>query len=237
MFQTIRQNAVSQWTATTKRQGCGLDECYADSIECAWQTRAMDDLGYCHISLFCSLADWACNMTDVLMDHRFDAMDFVDANHSQALSRFYTRVLLVASEVFADLEKIAVEAGHCKDIASARAFLSSNTAPAWIDDLHQFINRVCKHKFKNIHQCNHHLPICFEDEISRTGHANPIRVGSVDIEGGDAIQFPRLASICDAICGAYAKIDELFQADEVAFKKICDKFDDPSCLDAEREKA
>jgi hypothetical protein len=237
MFQTIREDAVSKWAATTKRQGCGLDENYADSIECVWQTRAINGLGYCHISLFCSLADWACNMTDVLTDHRFDAMELLDANHSQVLSRFYTRVLLVASEVFGDLEQLAVEAGRCKDQTSARTFLSPDTDPGWINNLHHFINRICKHKFKNLHQCNHHLPICFEDQTPATAPANPIRLGNVDIEGGDAIQFPRLISICDAICVAYRKIDEVFQADEDVFKRICDRFNDPSCTDEEPEEA
>lgn len=237
MFQATRENAVSQWVANTKRQGCGSDECYADSIECAWQTRAIDVLGYCHISLFCSLADWACNMTDVLTDHRFDAMTFADANHSQVLSRFYTRVLLVASEIFADLENLVVEAGCCKDQSSARTFLSPDTDPGWINNLHHFINRVCKHKYKNIHRCNHHLPICFEDQIPPTGHANPIRVRNVALESGDAIQFPCLSSICDAICVAYAKVDAIFKADEDAFKRICDKFNDPSCLEGEPEEA
>ena len=62
-------------------------------------------------------------------------------------------------------------------------------------------------------------------------------VGSVDTHSGDAIQFPRLASVCNAICHAYSVIDELFKRDKAAFKTICDAFDDPSCGEAEADKA
>jgi hypothetical protein len=235
MFGSIRQSVVNRWAANTKRVGCGVEECYADSMECSWQQHAVDDLGYCHISLFCSLADWACNMTDVLTDERYDHLDLADTEHAQVFSRFYTRVLLVASELLADLEKIAMQSPTIKDLQGARRFLSPSGSETWIHELHGFINQVCKHKYGNIHQCNHHLPICFEDAKSSIVFSNPIKVGAVDTKGADSIQFPSLISVCDAICNAYSTVDMLFKNDSDTFKRICDKFNDPSCAEEEAD--
>jgi hypothetical protein len=237
MFGPIREDAVSRWASSTKRVGCGVDECYAASVECSWQERAVEASGYCHISLFCSLAEWACNLTDLLTDDRYDSLDLANPDHAQVLARFYTRILLVASELFADFDRLAMEAKQTKDQQAARSFLSPSGAPTWIHDCQGFINQVCKHKYGNIHQCNHHLPIICEDDKSALSFSNPIRVGSVDIKHGDAICFPSLSSVCDAICDAYSAIDSLFKADADAFKRICDAFNDPSCADAKQDGA
>jgi hypothetical protein len=85
--------------------------------------------------LFCSLADWTCNITDILTDHRFDQLDLEDELGGEIVARFYTRFLLVASELFVDLEQLGMDARQDNDRQRARQFLSPNHDETWLHNL------------------------------------------------------------------------------------------------------
>jgi hypothetical protein len=220
-FGPIRLAAVEKWQADSSRDCSSVTECYDESYECRWQYRATDDGTFSHISIFCSLADWSCNISDTLTDARYDGLDLSNPDDLDTLARFYTRFLMVVAEVFSDLEAIM---DACTAKRDARDRLSATKG--WINQFHCFVNRACKHKFKNLHVCNHHLPLCFDDLSTPCGYSNPICIGHVDIENADAVQFPALSDVTDAIIHAYKTIDALFDDEPAAFKRLCTKFDE-----------
>jgi hypothetical protein len=113
-----------------------------------------------HSNFICSFIAWLDNITDLLTDERFDSKRFDSDKDSHVLFRYYTRVLLVASEILEDYTalKMAITAGKKKKEARK----SLDTDPDW---LLGFINTVCKHKAgkDNLHSCNNHLDIKFKD--------------------------------------------------------------------------
>lgn len=229
LFGPCRVAALEQWQTGTNRTGCDIDECYNESYECRWQKHAQD-LGYTHISLFCSLADWSCNITDLLSDTRYDNHDFDNNAHQDILARYYTRLMMVIAEHLADLQYIAKEMGA----KTARQQISSTQDPKWVNNFHSFVNRVCKHKAevksesKNIHYCNHHLPYCFGDMNNPCQFSNPIQFSNVDLAQGDSIRYPKLAELIDGVLTAYSQVDQLLMAGKSAFRDMVGKCDNPN---------
>jgi hypothetical protein len=125
LFKDVRQQAFDLWERETNRV-CSLDnDDMTGSIECKWQDRARDQLGYEHISMFCSLGEWANNITDILKDFSCDYYNFLNETHCQALFRYYTRFLLVISEMLTDFEEIIKKSKAVKQ-RQARKFIANS---------------------------------------------------------------------------------------------------------------
>ena len=137
--------------------------------------------------------------------------------------------MMVIAEHLADLQKIAEKTG-IRNTKAARQRISPPTDPNWVDNLHSFVNRVCKHKADrhNIHYCNHHLPYCFADMNAPCSFSNPIELQNVNLANGDVIQFPKLTDLVDAVLTAYVQVERLLMSDETAFRALCKEFDDPN---------
>jgi len=192
LFGNIRKQTFHLWQVGTNRN-CQLDnDDITGSFECKWQDRATFELDYQHISIFCSLGEWASNISDILKDESCDYYDFLNDENRQALFRYYTRLLLVVSEIICDFEEIVqkIESSQTK---KAREFLSDKRGE--VDSLLNFVNRVCKHKVKTMHRCNHHLPIWFDDCPQRHAFTKPISIGNLDFNQPDGI----LRSSCSVI--------------------------------------
>jgi hypothetical protein len=161
LFGQVREPAFELWQQGTKRDCFPINDVVLESYECKWQDRAVFELGYDHISIFCSLADWASNVSDILRNNLYDCFDLLDDEDRQALFRYYTRLLLVISELLSDFEQMVVAARRMNNLGAARNLLSNT--PGEVHAVFGFINSVCKHKAKGIHRCNHHLPLWFDD--------------------------------------------------------------------------
>lgn len=220
LFGQVREQALELWKATTFRDCEAVNDDITNSYECMWQDRATS-LNYKHISIFCSLGEWANNITDVLKDESCDDYSFLDPEHCQALFRYYTRMFLVTSEMLSDFEEITAFV-NSTDVKSARTFLSDK--PFGLDTLFGFTNTVCKHKAKHIHLCNHHLPIWFEDCSEVCPFVQPITIGHLDFDQPDGIFMPTLADVIMTVVICYNRLNELFERETNKFKAICDRY-------------
>lgn len=112
LFGEIRKAALEYWAAQTGRQirdangNLLLTDDFVDAYECDWQN------GYNggHVHLFCSLGDWASNLTDLLKDDRYDELDLESEDDAKLLFRHYTRMLLIISEILTDFQDIYIHA-------------------------------------------------------------------------------------------------------------------------------
>lgn len=221
LFGEQRKQVLQYWEEQTNRDCRPINDDMNSSFECKWQDRARDDFGYNHISIFCSLGEWANNISDILKDEIYDKYIFQNDDQSQALFRYYTRLLLVVSEMLSDFSNI-VKMMSSFDTTKAREFLSDNKRD--VNSLLEFINKVCKHKVNNFHQCNHHLPILFEDQKENPEFYSPISVKNINLSNPDAILMPKLNFIIQIVLNCYARIDELFDSEIDKFKIICEKY-------------
>lgn len=229
-FGDIRKQAFQLWVQGTKRDCRWDNDDIVDSFECKWQDRA-SDLGYDHISIFCSLGEWANNLSDFLKDETYDFYDFLDKDHSQVLFRYYTRLLLVISEILGDFEEIVQKVESPKN-KNARDSLSSTKGE--VDSLINFINRVCKHKVnypqkRGFHHCNHHLPIWYKDCKQNSTFTRPISIENLDFKQPDSVLIPELDYLVRVILNCYTNLDNLFEKKPDKFKMICDEYNGISC--------
>ena len=222
IFGPIRLVSLDYWKDESHRTTDAINDDITASIECKWQDRATLECGYEHISIFCSLGDWASNISDLLKEESYDFYSFIDEEASQALYRYYTRFLLVASEIISDFEEI-VRIVNDSDVKRSRNFLSRRDGE--VDSLLGFINSVCKHKVRKIHRCNHHLPIWFLDCDRENPYEKPISLSVLNLSDPDSILIPRLIDLLDIILDGYQRIDTLFESDEVKFAAICQQYD------------
>ncbi len=221
-FGKVREQAFLIWQATTNRNCEGINDDIRGSFECKWQDRATLEK-YEHISIFCSLGDWANNITDILKDNSCDDCSFFDHEHCLALFRYYTRLLLVTSEILSDFEDMIARVKQADSkTKTTRAFLSDE--PISVDALLGFINTVCKHKVHNIHRCNHHLPIWFQDSQMNCPFTAPIEIGNLAFSQPDSILMPKLSDIIMTIVVCYNRLDDLFGKEADMFKSICDVY-------------
>jgi hypothetical protein len=118
-FYDFRIDALKKWLAITNRD---FDLKYSnicnddinDSFECSWQNLYEQK----HVHVFCGIGDWANNITDILLDTRYDYLYLTNNNQknneeyeeeSKMLFRYHTRLLLVVSEMITDFEDILAE--------------------------------------------------------------------------------------------------------------------------------
>lgn len=240
-FGNIRENTLWRvWVSGTSRKLYTLKESkyenliydtYWESYECIWQGKAeslKEDVNW-HVPHFCSLGEWARNVTDLLTDDRYDELSFVDVTDQEFLFRYYVRLLLIVSEILADFDSILHEANlTTSNQQSARRKLLSDHIN--VHQLMQYINTVCKHKSSsNLHLHNHHLKYWFEDSEMDCPFANPISLSKSNFDmhdKPDGITVPSLASIVIAITDGYATLGKLFEQYPEKFNDFCLKVGD-----------
>jgi hypothetical protein len=106
-YSKIRKDALKQWESHSKRV-FKKTEILTDSFECKWQNEA-EAFGYNHISIFCSIGQFGSHITDLLRDHRFDKYEFDQSGGiNEMLFRYYSRILLIASEIFTDFQDLYI---------------------------------------------------------------------------------------------------------------------------------
>lgn len=235
-FFETRINALEYWIEGTHRviadkySGLTNDD-YSGSFECQWQNKS--ECG--HVSIFCSVGEWASNITDILREESLDKYFFKKEDEGRKLFRYYTRLLLVVSEMLTDFQDMYLQANELKSNAvnndTARKFLFPIkeilhlTNP--IQEMFDFVNKICKHKTKNIHKCNHHLPLVFSDNKSEFYDTNClIHLQNLDFTTPkQGILVPTLRQILYTVITCYKSMDEHFNdPDSNGFKKICELF-------------
>lgn len=236
-FFEYRLNALNYWIDSTNRiitdkYSTIPSDNLVNTFECRWQNKSTKG----HISIFCSLGEWASNITDILKDESLDKCYFENEEESQLLYRYFTRLLLVVSEILTDFQDIYIVSlglnpknnSHKKQ-AAPRKFLFGikEVDPDPLTEILNFINNVCKHKTQHIHKCNHHLPIHFEDNTntSKLDLKEFIHIKNLEFSTNKAgIVMPKLSSILYTIILCYEKLNYYFESDEPAFDKICEVY-------------
>ena len=171
----VRKDVLTDWKSRSKRVFKVTDN-LVDTIECSWQNKAFD-LGYNHISIFCSIGQFVSHITDLLRDYRFDKYEFGKSEEvNELIFRYYSKILLIASEDFTNFQDLYILADEKittnqlnrfskNEIRvkqdNARHKLAKGTEK--IKKLLDYINKICKHKTANFHLCNHHIQFLFED--------------------------------------------------------------------------
>lgn len=254
-FGAVRRSALDYWLQQTSREevfyiseysnGVTCDDFFENSLECQWQEKVREvklDEDW-HVSYFCSLGEWASNITDLLLDNRYDSLP-LNGDHieqeQKILFRYYTRVLLILSEMltdfiqmYADFHQIETN-GNEQDI---RKKLSCGKLDVneWIT----FINHVCKHKAKknkgSIHQHNHHLPVWFDDANipcpytsiysahNVTGLIRSLK-NSSDSTLVNGILMPSLLYMIEILLNCYKVLDNEFQLYPDKFNDFCTNY-------------
>ena len=241
-FGEIRLDALGLWCRGTGRTLKALDDSlpiliddFIDGFECSWQTMAWDIKGKnWHVPHFCSLGDWASNITDILTDSRYDNITFgIDEEFDQCLFRYYTRFMLIISEVltgFADLLDVIFH------IEQPEARKKISTSEMKTRDLFSFINSVCKHKTSSdnlmkLHKCNNHLPILFEDSGQICHFVDPLKIGKNRVKSPDGpggIVMPKLEALVSVVLKSYKVLDEEFLKNPEKFEKFVSEQGDDS---------
>lgn len=182
-FKIIREAALNSWLTETKRQRKNETDEYIESFECRWQTGIEQPINETdHYSIFCSIGDWNTNLTDYLTDDRFDHFNFLIEENKDVLFRQYTKILLTASEIMTDFQdilstfregKLLTDYEFRDENINSRKELDKKSKIGETQRFFTFINNICKHKINNIHICNHHLNIHFEDvgSVSNSSYA------------------------------------------------------------------
>jgi hypothetical protein len=234
----IRKAALDHWMRATGRvrNEVGNDE-FHNSFECRWQNAFEEpsDTGV-HYSIFCSLGEFNTNLTDHLVDDRFDEYDFEVEEQAEVLFRLYTKINQTASEILTDFQdmlstfrigRILTTAELSREKGASRAELNRNLEEGLVQKYFEYFNNIFKHKANNMHFCNHHLPLRFMDF---GGAGNEFRnVVSLNTIGdyvarnrsprtADAIEIPLLMELIRILVNGYHVLDATFQADRNRFK-------------------
>lgn len=230
LFGPIRQAALIYWAEQTGRdiiddQGNPLlTDSFSGAYECVWQN------GYTggHVNLFCSLGDWACNLTDLLKDDRFDNLDLDNEEQSIVMFRFYTRLMLVVSELLTDFQDMYLHAQNLnpsrKNNSTARTFYFPNEKPDRITTVLNYINSTCKHKTQHIHICNDHLPIHFQDSSLRRRRLNYLSLTDTTTNGKTGILVPKLDYLIRTILTCYRRINSYFKQNRPNYQSLCQRY-------------
>lgn len=250
-YSNIRKDALKHWKSRSNRVFKVTDN-ISNSIECIWQKAAFD-LGYRHISIFCSIGEFGSHITDLLRDNRFDKYEFDQSEEiNELIFRYYSRILLITSEILTDFQDLYIIADQkltTKELGriqgktlrkyqdNARQNLANGTKN--IKELLDYINKICKHKTSNFHICNHHIKYLFNDfhknvnsKRRRIELGNINQFTSYDQETlimhnkPNFIVVPKLHFIIDLIIDGYKVLDNLFKNDKTKFDFTCNHYDD-----------
>jgi hypothetical protein len=122
------------------------------------------------------------------------------------------------------------------DKNASRELLSKYSGQVtFVQDLFTFMNKVMKHKARNLHLCNHHMTYCFADGGAACSGPDAIEVGNVDQfispkrstptqRKGKRVVIPKLDDILTAVLNGYRILDEEFRADKVRFEQFRQNF-------------
>lgn len=228
-FGPIRQAVLTYWAEQTGRTILDdngnylLSDTFEGAYECAWQNSYKGG----HVNLFCSLGDWASNLTDLLKDNRFDAFDLDATEQGIVMFRFYTRMMLVISELLTDFQDIylqtrGLDVRRQKNIA--RTYYFPNETPDRITRILNYINSTCKHKTQHIHMCNEHLPIIFEDSSLRRKRHSYISLDDTTTSSKNAILVPHLCYLVRSVLTCYRRLNSYFQSHRAEFRTLCSMY-------------
>jgi hypothetical protein len=169
------------------------------------------------------MGDWASNLTDTLLDNRYDILDYDnDEDVIAIIFRYYTRLLLLVSEMVDDFTHLFEHLNHSNQTKKAlRKTLDTNTIDT--DKLMRYINQVCKHKYENVHACNHHLPVFFDDSNLSHAFKNPISI-EVYPSHPDGIIMPKLKDVLGVIIKGYRTLDSRFLEEDGKPTKLLVEF-------------
>jgi hypothetical protein len=230
LFGPIRIKALEYWAKQTGRElydengNYLLTDSFDGAYECSWQDKHRGK----HVNLFCSLGDWACNLTDLLKDDRFDKLDLDNEEHAVVMFRFYTRAMLVISELLTDFQDIYLHSERLKPQSSnnpiARTFYFPKETPDRVTRILNYINSTCKHKAQHIHVCNDHLPIHFENSIRRKRKLNYLSLTDIQTIGKNGILVPDLEYLIKGVVTCYRKLNSYFNRNRQKFDALCLKF-------------
>jgi hypothetical protein len=228
-FKGIREAALEYWAAETGREirdqngALLLTDDFVGAYECDWQNGYRQG----HVHLFYSLGDWACNLTDMLKDDRFDELDLENEAHAQVLFRHYTRILLIISELLTDFQDTYIHAAQLTGNRqvknqAARAFYFPTTDR--INQVLNYINHVCKHKTQHLHTCNNHLPIHFSDAQARLPRLDYLSLEDSDAPGKNAVKVPELMFLIQTVIICYRRLNSYFRQNRANYRQFCTQF-------------
>ena len=232
-FGIVRNKALNLWLTGTRRKltphrNLRYDDFSFNDYECKWQQRSWSIHGdEWHVSHFCSLGEWASNITDTLDDVRFDMFTFQDEKDKSFLYRHYTRYMLIVLEMindFVDMLKLAEL--NLGNKTQRKSSLSSITD---VNELTNLINSLCKHKAdtrdgNHIHFHNHHLPIWFEDLGQPHSFQSPLSRFQAIQAHPDGILIPSIVDLTQIIIDAYKTLETHFMNDAAKFNVFASKY-------------
>jgi len=232
-FQLIRENCLIHWAQETGRKikdddgNMLLTDSFAGAYECEWQNKFPGG----HVNLFCSLEEWACNFTDMLKDDRLNYLDLDQEDDRLVVFRYFTRVMLIVSELLKDFQDIYLHANGLKSrkeqIDMTRNFYFPAETPSRITKIFNYINHTCKHKTQHIHICNDHLPIYFQDSFRPRKRYQYITIQDSTVLGKNAILVPKLQYLVRSMVICYRRINVFFKQYPANFRQLCANFSAP----------
>lgn len=231
-FGKIREAALKYWFEQTKRDPNHEDfsfETYEDIWARKYTSEGM------HNSLFCSMKEWNSHITDLLSDSSLDKFKFKfeDEEKSEVFFRYYTRFLLIISEVISDFSKmLELIVGGKQEMN--RKLLSSSELEFDVKQLIGYINNICKHKIekssdKALHNRNHHCQKVFADSPGYKRSNKAVHVGDF-IKAGIVkalIESPKLKDLIDQVMNCYIVVDKKMEAlNKSNRKSLLSKFEE-----------
>jgi len=225
-FKEIRNEVFKYWLKEldrTRAEG-DLSDNYSESYLCKWQNELTGKELHC--SFLCSIADWLDNFSDLLHDGRYDDLN---GESSEVLFRFYTKIMLIASEI---LEDFVCLHGKIKDIKKKKSMGKDLEQHGFRDgelgQLSNFINSVGKHKTEkeNYHVHNHHLKHEFED-FGGSVHENQISISSLSwstVDDETTILMPPLKYFAEVIVKLNHNLDKLLREEPGYMDKLNEIF-------------
>lgn len=235
-FKQVRQPVLDSWNKglIRSRKEKEWSDDYSSSKICAVQD-ACTAKGY-HCSILCSLGDWLDNVSDVLYDSNYDELNTEDPGDAGVLFRYYTRILLLVSEVMEDLVwlhlvGIGLEEKISNKAEAGRDLEKNILADRELKILSDFINSLCKHKAEhnNFHVDNHHLDIVFEDG-NAAKKDDQFRIDNMifgAMNKDTTILVPPLQYFIMVIVRVYNKVLDLMMNNEPYKERIFAKYNDP----------
>lgn len=246
-FKVIREAALKQWLDGTKRQRQSGSDDFTESFECTWQRKfgKPEDMGEEHYSVFCSMGEWNTIITDHLTDTRWDDLDFDNESDRDTLFRQYSKLFLACSEILTDYQDILTTLYEGKRLSShdlsnkkgnSRKTLEKYNSRQDIKKVFNYLNQVCKHKCNNLHMCNHHLKIHFQDSDKKNASSKTITIhtlseymGENAKKSADTVEVPSLNFIVKLLLNGYKILDEEFRTDKKRFDTFCKLYEGKSC--------
>lgn len=230
-FEEIRKNALQQWNEglNRSRDDGRFSDDFSESEICKIQNECA--VNNFHCSFLCSLGDWMNNVSDILYDDRFDGLTEKDW---EVLFRYYTRLLLIISEIIEDFvifnAQVNGYSGKGMKELSSKDIEQDNLDDGELKRLSNFINSVCKHKLEgnNLHVHNHHLMVDFVD-FGGIQAQNQIYVDHQDWKAVDVnttILMPSLFYFIDIVVRVHNKIFSFINENDKYKQKMFELYND-----------